>query len=615
MNKMDFSQFRENGELSDIVVVVDGQEYNLHKFPLYIKSDFFKTLARDGSGAERDVVELTGFPGGQQTFATVADFCYGIKVDITSDNVVHLRCAAEFLMMTGKGNLADVADRYLHDVLTSAKFSRSTGLIVDILLQCCKLKDMAEKATITPRCIEAIIHIWLKPPTQFSNPRKKLNNDLKENEEGNMDKVQQLPLDLFKRLVITGRDRVVWPKTLAVAAQKYIGQYFNSDCEPRKSDEQLRNNPQTTKSPEEHDKQAEAPNIVVNDVENKPDEKQICNIMDELLLVIPEDTPMEDAVSTTWAVLALIMADKVGCKCRDRLVKLASDILHRFTSIEMEKLSCRLISEITEMACKSEKCVPDVVSRVIDTYLLDLAKSKELKPEAFITLAKSMPVDCRQNHDLLFEVLQELFKYEVDIEDDTRKEMLAVIDFCRLSENMLTKAHESELVPASYITRAALDLCARLRSELDSAKAIIRMQDEDLQRLSKLKSISNGTSKYSGNNSNWETASVASTSSIQKPRYHSAVKNFRTVDHNKDHSRSISPAVSIVSCRLRTSSTSEALTETNSPILTADDYDASGVPDFSSSGISSDDVKEVMNGLAELSPRYSNYLRTVPTKW
>ena len=37
--------------------------------------------------------------------------------------------------MNSRGNLADLADRFLQDVLTSAKLGRHLGCIIDLLLQ------------------------------------------------------------------------------------------------------------------------------------------------------------------------------------------------------------------------------------------------------------------------------------------------------------------------------------------------------------------------------------------------------------------------------------------------------------------------------------------------
>ena len=118
---MDFSKFLNTGELSDVTVSVDGKDFHLHKFPLYIKSDFFRALARrsadaggrmrNGDLATEDTpdetrIVLTDFPGGPDAFHLVAAYCYNVHIDLTQHNVCQLRCAAEFLQMTGSGNLA-----------------------------------------------------------------------------------------------------------------------------------------------------------------------------------------------------------------------------------------------------------------------------------------------------------------------------------------------------------------------------------------------------------------------------------------------------------------------------------------------------------------------------
>jgi len=99
---MDFSKFLSTGELSDVVVVVNDKEFKLHKFPLYTKSDFFRTEAR----SDKDRIELPDFPGGPEIFQMVVEYCYNVHIDVTADNVAQLRCVAEFLQMTGTNNLA-----------------------------------------------------------------------------------------------------------------------------------------------------------------------------------------------------------------------------------------------------------------------------------------------------------------------------------------------------------------------------------------------------------------------------------------------------------------------------------------------------------------------------
>lgn len=81
---MDYSKFRQSGELSDITVVVNGKDFNLHRFPLFVRSDYFASLAKggDGTGGSSKLV-IDDFPGGEQTFDLVANFCYNMKIDIS----------------------------------------------------------------------------------------------------------------------------------------------------------------------------------------------------------------------------------------------------------------------------------------------------------------------------------------------------------------------------------------------------------------------------------------------------------------------------------------------------------------------------------------------------
>ena len=45
-------------------------------------------------------LELVNVPGGAFAFELAAKFCYGSNFEITTANVAHLRCVAEYLEMT-----------------------------------------------------------------------------------------------------------------------------------------------------------------------------------------------------------------------------------------------------------------------------------------------------------------------------------------------------------------------------------------------------------------------------------------------------------------------------------------------------------------------------------
>jgi len=63
-----------------------------------------------------------------------------------------------------------------------------------------------------------------------------------------------------------------------------------------------------------------------------------------------------------------------------------------------------------------------------------------------------------------------------------KQSLLESIDYGRLSETALQTAFDSKLVPASLIAKASLNLCTKLRSELDAANAVIRIQEAELAR-------------------------------------------------------------------------------------------------------------------------------------
>ena len=63
---MDISKYRDNTELSDICVIIEDQEFNLHKFPLSINCEYFKNECKNQSK-----VTIKQFPGGKRNFEII----------------------------------------------------------------------------------------------------------------------------------------------------------------------------------------------------------------------------------------------------------------------------------------------------------------------------------------------------------------------------------------------------------------------------------------------------------------------------------------------------------------------------------------------------------------
>ena len=70
------------------------------------------------------------------------------------------------------------------------------------------------------------------------------------------------------------------------------------------------------------------------------------------------------------------------------------------------------------------------------------------------------------------------------MDENERQSLLDSIDYNRLSESALRTALESKLVAAAFVAKAALNLCGTLRTDLEAANAVIRLQKAELERIS-----------------------------------------------------------------------------------------------------------------------------------
>ncbi len=159
---MDCITYRNSGELSDIVVDIDGEEFHLHKFPLFVRSNYFKNLSFTPSNTNDNVsrVSLDNFPGGARTFAIIADYCYNKSVQINADNVIATRCAAEYLEMTngyGRSGLSMLTDNILFDLTYSYKSKRDYNASLALLERAAEYAPLAERAGIYTKLIESFV--------------------------------------------------------------------------------------------------------------------------------------------------------------------------------------------------------------------------------------------------------------------------------------------------------------------------------------------------------------------------------------------------------------------------------------------------------------------------
>ena len=366
----DFAKFRESGELSDILVFVQGKEFKLHKFPLFIRSDFFRALAR-GQINEKDKVELADFPGGAEVFEQVANFCYNIRLKVDKENVCQLRCAAEFLQMTSPGNLGDLADKFFNDILTAAKLGRNLGGIIHLLEQCQALGEIAEQAGIVEKCILSIVDCWLIS-TKYTRRSASLDSiDLV-----HLRRLTQFPLNWFLQLFVSARDKCVRPAVLATMIEMYVanalqvetGDLHKEANGPKDGkgkaasngkDKDTKKDKDSKKDKSKDDDSSSSDSDSDDNDEDKKDknpkpppvsDEELAKVLDTLLLELPENAPLADTISPHWAARMLQTAQRTGCESRNLLLKLAARLLHKFSPADLSDMSPDLLAEILKEA-------------------------------------------------------------------------------------------------------------------------------------------------------------------------------------------------------------------------------------------------------------------------
>ena len=119
---------------------------------LVAKSNYIRKLIIDSKEPDLSRINLSGIPGGPESFEKAAKFCYGVNFEITVHNVAALRCAAEYLQMTDEYSDVNLASR-TEEFLSQVALTSLTAAVV-VLKSCEDLLPMAEDLKIVQRCVD-----------------------------------------------------------------------------------------------------------------------------------------------------------------------------------------------------------------------------------------------------------------------------------------------------------------------------------------------------------------------------------------------------------------------------------------------------------------------------
>jgi len=379
--------------------------------------------SEDGSNG---IVKLNDMPGGSKAFELVAKFCYGMKLELTSSNVVSLRCAAEYLEMTedyGEGNLIAQTEAFLSEVFSNWAES------LKALESCEEVLTQAEEAHVVSRCINSLAIKACSDPTLFGwpvsgqsikNPKEKpLWNGISTGSKSETasddwwyEDASFLSLPLYKRLIKGVELRGMKPEKVSGSIMFYA----------------RKNIPMLTKMPSPSAQNDANP----NQGDPNPSENDQKNLLEEIVNLLPT----QKGVTQTRFLLRLLktaMHLHASPACIENIEKRVGAQLEQASLVDLlipnmgnsgetlYDVDCvqRMVDHFMQMhqgvsGSSSPTAIEDggqllngaqsiasmtMVAELVDSYLAEIAPDINVKPAKFQALAAVIPDYARPRYD------------------------------------------------------------------------------------------------------------------------------------------------------------------------------------------------------------------------
>ncbi|KAL5711531.1 hypothetical protein ACHQM5_021975 [Ranunculus cassubicifolius] len=456
----------------DITVVVDGESFLLHKFPLVSRSGKIRKMVADARNSNINTLELHNSPGGPQTFELAAKFCYGTSFEITVENVAQLYCAANYLEMTEdywERNLITRTEAYMKEVVL-----QSLVKSVAVLSMCETLLPIAEEEGIINRCIDAIATNATKE--QLVSGLSRLDSDLglgklkSISPDWWVEDLSILKIDFYHRVVSALRRSGIHPESIAASVMHYAQTSLKGIGKNQGIWDSTR----------------------VNSGENEPKV-----ILELLVSLLPVEKNVSIPLSFLFGMLRLaIMVDAtIACKLElERRIGFRLDLvspddllipslragdplfdvdtIHRILVNFLQQIEEEDSEEASQFGYESEGIGSPShdsvlkVGRLIDAYLAEIAPDPQLDLRKFSAIIEILPDYSRVIDDGLYRAIDIYLKAHPMLTENECKKLCKFIDCQKLSQEACTHAAQNERLPVQMVVRVLYFEQLRLKSFL-----------------------------------------------------------------------------------------------------------------------------------------------------
>ncbi|KAJ8493646.1 hypothetical protein OPV22_015367 [Ensete ventricosum] len=535
--RRDQSWFVSSDIPSDLLVKVGGVSFHLHKYPLLSRSGRMNRIIYESSReSEPSLVELDDLPGGPEAFELAAKFCYGIAVDLTASNISGLRCAAEYLEMTEdleEGNLIFKTEAFLSYVVLS---SWRDSIVV--LKSCESLSPWAENLQIVRRCSESIAWkacanprgirwAYTGRPARSSSPR--WNGDSKESSPSRsqpvppdwwFEDVSILRIDHFVRVVTAIKVKGMRFELIGAAIMHYASKWLPG---------LTKEGAQGGEEPWNHQGGL---HLIVAGTGSKDDlssgqirEQRM--VIESLISIIP---PQKDCVSCSFLLRLLRLANmlkvapalvtelekRVGMQLEQAtLPDLLIPSFHKSETLYDVDLVQRLlehflVQEQTESSSPGREPYPEKhsyegnprasgpnaktrVARLLDSYLTEVSRDRNLSLTKFQVLAEALPESARTCDDGLYRAVDSYLKAHPALTEHERKRLCRVMDCQKLSIDACMHAAQNERLPLRVVVQVLFSEQVKISNAIASSSLKEAVESHYQPMISARKQLLEGT--------------------------------------------------------------------------------------------------------------------------
>ncbi|XP_030494934.2 BTB/POZ domain-containing protein At5g03250-like [Cannabis sativa] len=493
---------------SDIAIEVGEMSFHLHKFPLLSRSGLLEKLIEELNNGREEattelsstscVLELHDLPGGAKAFELVAKFCYGVKTEITSSNVVSLRCAAEYLQMTedmGERNLISLTESLLSEVFSSWVDS------IKALETCEEVQTTAEELHIVSRLIDSLATKACADPGLFNWPLTD-HNDVKNispktsslwngiysetkplplGDDWWFDDVSFLSLNLYKRFILAVEAKGMKPETIALSIMYYAKKYLPiMNTQTSLNDYSYVNNSSSGATISESEMRTLLEEIVglIPYKKGVTSSKSLLKLLRVAMILQASSSCRENlekriGTQLDQASLVDLLIPNMGYSVETLYdIECVQRILDNFLSVSLESSSPCIVEEGHQVVSTAENNNCDglgpmtMVATLVDGYLAEVAVDVNLKLPKFQALAAIIPDYVRPVDDGIYNAIDVYLKAHPWITDSDREQLCRLMNCQKLSLEASTHAAQNDRLPLRVIVQVLFFEQLRLRTSI-----------------------------------------------------------------------------------------------------------------------------------------------------